>query len=122
MLAASFLLMSSTSTGVSKPSQQDPSSLETLLLVRGGKLAQVYGVYLWANVALVAALAVILRRQQLESRAAATAEPTTQVVHVRATVWTGERREQPIPDAVASDGERAGPPALGAVAKPAASR
>jgi hypothetical protein len=51
MLIAAALLMASTSTGWSR-------SLE-----RGGKLAQVYGAYVWANLALTAALAVILRQQ-----------------------------------------------------------
>src|SRR5204863_9373742 len=55
MLAASALLMAATSTGWSR-------SLE-----RAGKLAQVYGAYVWANLALVTALAVILRQRSVVS-------------------------------------------------------
>jgi hypothetical protein len=51
-LAAVALLMTSTSTGLS------PS------LNRLGKLAQVYGAYVWANLLLVAALVTLLRQRQ----------------------------------------------------------
>jgi hypothetical protein len=106
-LAASFLLMSSTTTGVGKPLHGDPTALETLLLGvgRAGKLAQVYGAYLWANVALTAALAVVLRRQQLVARQAVP-EPDpvpNQVLHLRAKVWTSE--PEPVAEPVEA-GER----------------
>jgi len=55
MLVAAALLMAATSTGLS-------TSLE-----RGGKLAQVYGAYVWANLALAAALAVVLRQHSTRS-------------------------------------------------------
>src|SRR5579862_2787787 len=51
MLIAAALLMATTTTGWSR-------SLE-----RAGKLAQVYGAYVWANLALTAALVVVLRHQ-----------------------------------------------------------
>jgi hypothetical protein len=56
LLLAAVLLQASASTGLNKE------------LIRAGKLAQVYGVYAWANLAVVAALAVVLRRQQVASR------------------------------------------------------
>jgi len=56
VLIAAFLLMATTSTGWSK-------SLE-----RFGKLAQVYGAYVWANLILAAALIAILHQQLVTSR------------------------------------------------------
>jgi alpha-1,2-mannosyltransferase len=59
MLIAAAVLMTATTTGWS-------SSLE-----RVGKLAQVYGAYVWANLALTAALVVVLRQQRDGRRATA---------------------------------------------------
>ena len=60
MLIAAAVLMTATTTGWS-------SSLE-----RMGKMAQVYGAYVWANLALTAALVVVLRQPHVGRQGAAT--------------------------------------------------
>jgi hypothetical protein len=65
MLIASALLMALTSTGWSRSWE------------RVGKLAQVYGAYVWANLTLTAALAVVLRQQLQRSRSSSRRYSTT---------------------------------------------
>jgi hypothetical protein len=69
-LAAAALCMAATSTGWS-------SSLERI-----GKLTQVYGAYVWANLALTVALVVVLRQQRVALRLAAPAGQTNKILRV----------------------------------------
>ncbi len=67
-LAAAALLMAATSTGWS------------VSLERIGKLAQVYGAYVWANLLLTAALVVVLRQQMVSAQKVATAGQGTKIL------------------------------------------
>jgi alpha-1,2-mannosyltransferase len=91
VLVAVSLLMTSTSTGL--------SSKEWPELARFGKLAEVYGVYAWANLVLTAALVVVLRRQNVLARQARpTGEATSQnVTLVRSSFWSDEEAHAPQP-------------------------
>lgn len=82
MLIVSALLMTSTSTGWSRQ------------FVRYGKLAQVYGAYVWANFALVAALALILWRQRVAQRQEQH-EASARVVQYRTGPWPNEATPPP---------------------------
>jgi hypothetical protein len=74
VLAAVALLMTSTSTGWTRS------------MAWAGKLAEVYGAYVWANLALTAALVVVLRRQRVAARQVQPAPGVTQIIQARATV------------------------------------
>jgi alpha-1,2-mannosyltransferase len=94
MLVLAALLMTATSTGGGH------------WLVRAGKLAQVYGAYVWANLAMTAALAIVLWRQNQAARQVLPGSGATShhVVHCRRTVWT---KESPRATETVAAGERA---------------
>jgi hypothetical protein len=85
MLIAAALLMTTTSTGGGH------------WLARAGKLAEVYGAYVWANLALTAALGLVLWRQR---HAAGQSPVPTPAAAVRVgRLRTRARAQWPVPDA-----------------------
>jgi hypothetical protein len=78
MLVLNGLLMASTTTGVTRD------------LTWAGKLAQVYGAYVWANLALTAALAVVLSRRRQQRQEPDWQPVQESVIHVRTDFWEGD--------------------------------